>query len=71
MTLQLPRPGQTYDQVNEAKAREGIEQADLANQKRGTNYDIGTNGKFILTSPNGNRWNVTVSNAGALVVSAL
>lgn len=39
-------------------------------QKR-TNIDLDPDTYIIMTSPNGTRYSITVSNAGALVVTAL
>lgn len=39
-------------------------------QVAGVDYEVGPGAKVILTAPNGSRWALTVSNAGALVVTA-
>lgn len=71
MSLVLPRPAQAYDPADEAKARALIEQADKQNMKTGANIEIVGNQALILRSPNGTRWQLTVSNAGASVWTAL
>lgn len=38
---------------------------------RGTDIEVGEGAALIMTSPDGNRWKVTVSNAGALTVTAI
>ena len=47
-----------------------IEQADQLNHKRNRDVEIGV-ARLILTSPNGTRYSVTVSNAGALSAVAI
>lgn len=49
---------------------------DIAKMKRETyqkrvNIDLDPDSYIIMTSPNGTRYSVTVSNAGALVVTSL
>lgn len=39
-------------------------------QVAGLDYEVGPGAKIVLTAPNGSRWALTVSNAGALVVTA-
>lgn len=47
-----------------------IEQADRMNYKRGQDIEVGTN-SVILTAPNGMRYRLVVSNAGALSTVAV
>lgn len=54
----------------EAERNRQIEAADRENHKRGRDVEIGQ-GRLILTSPNGTRYDITVSNAGAIVVTSL
>lgn len=70
MSLVLPQPSKTYDVANEAQNRASIQAADKLNRKTNADVEIGPN-KLILTSPDGTRWNATVSNAGAWVITAL
>lgn len=66
-----PAPGQ-YSQANEQQTRNEQEKADRDNHKKGRHIDLGGSDFYvILTSPNGTRHSVTVSNAGALVVTPL
>ena len=70
MKLQ-PAPRQ-YDQGQEQETRNQIERADALTHKKGRHIDLGGNSFYvILTSPNGTRYSVTVSDAGALVVTAV
>jgi hypothetical protein len=68
--MQLPRPSPSYDPQDQARTRSLITEADKQNLKRNADLDL-TGQRFILSSPNGSKWQVTVSNAGALVVTAL
>ena len=68
--MNLPQPPSAYDQNDQAQTRAALEQADAQNVKAGNTIEV-AKGKLILTSPNGTRYNITVSNAGALVVTAL
>lgn len=61
-----------YSQLNEQQFRNEMEKRDLQTHKKGRHIDLGGEDFYIImTSPNGNRWALTVSNAGALVVTAL
>lgn len=68
--MRLQNPAPTYQQRLEAERNRQIEQADAENHKRNRDVEIGQ-GRLILMSPDGTRWNVTVSNAGALSATAL
>ena len=66
-----PAPPQ-YDQRLEQEFRTEMDRRDLMGHKRGRHLDLGGPDFYIvLTSPDGARWAVSVSNAGALVVTAL
>ena len=68
--MNLPIPGPTYDGSNEAQARAEMQRADKQNRKVTQNVEIGGQ-MLILRSPDGTRWNATVSDAGAWVLTAL
>lgn len=70
MKLSLPAPGSQYEQANEAQTRDRLVTADAQNQKKTGDVVIAKN-RLILTAPNGTRYSVTVSNAGALSCTAL
>jgi len=59
-----------YSASAENERNRVIEQADYRNHKRNSDVEIGE-GRLILTAPNGGRYNITVSNAGALVVTSI
>ncbi len=69
--MNIGSPGETYSKQNEAATRAEIDREDKRNQKIGA--DIVSNGdatvkgpRLIIVSPNGTRYRVLVSNAGAL-----
>lgn len=68
--MNLPAPSPDYNAANEAAARRTLEQEDRRNRKIGADVEI-TREKLILRSPDGSRWNVTVSDAGVLSASPL
>lgn len=67
--MKLPKSAVRYDPLDQDMTRSIIERDDLQNFKR--NQDVEVRTRLILASPNGTRYQITVSNAGALVVTAL
>lgn len=63
--MNLPPSSADYSQANEAALRRALEQEDRRNRKAGADVEVGRE-KLVLTSPDGARWSVTVSNAGVL-----
>jgi frataxin-like iron-binding protein CyaY len=68
--MRLPMQSPKYSASAENERNRVIEQADYRNHKRNSDVEIGE-GRLILTAPNGGRYNITVSNAGALVVTSI
>lgn len=68
--MNLPPPGPSYSEENEAQARTEIAREDRRNLKTGRDVDIG-DAKLILTSPDGARFQVVASNGGAISLVAL
>jgi hypothetical protein len=68
--VHLPPPSPAYDANNEAQARRAIELADQDNRKTTQDVEISKQ-RLILTSPDGTRWNITVSNAGTISATSL
>lgn len=68
MKLQNPPP--RYDPTVEAERNRQIEAADRDAHKRGRDIEV-AKARLILTAPNGTRYAVTVSNAGALSAVAV
>lgn len=69
--MKLPNPPVRYDPSFEAQRNGFIEQMDQQSFKRQADVEIVLPQRLILRSPNGSRWVISVSNAGALVVTAL
>lgn len=69
--MKLPIPPNRYDPSFEAQRNAFIEQADLQSHKKAADLEIVLPQRLILRSPNGSRWVISVSNAGAIVVTAL
>ena len=68
--MKVPAPPQTYTPVAEAQRNFLLENADRLNRKTNADVEISSS-RLILTSPNGTRYSVVVSNAGALLATAL
>lgn len=68
--MKLPRPAPTYETRDQAEMRFSIERALAGTHKRGEDVEIGDS-RLIMKSPDGNRWSITVSNAGVLGATAL
>lgn len=69
--MRLPDPSARYDQQAEGRRNREIEQADARNLKRQQDIEFTSGMRLIMPSPDGTRWSLTVSNAGALVLTAL
>ncbi len=67
----LPQPGQTYDATAEAVRNRALEQADARNLKRQQDIELVSGMRLIMTSPNGTRYSITVSNVPAIVITAI
>ena len=68
--MRLPRSGRAYDAAADDRKSQIIEAADRSNHKRGQDVEVGA-ARLILTAPNGTRYSVSVSNAGAIVVTSI
>lgn len=68
MKLGLPTP--SYDVSDQTRTRVAIEQEDNLNRKKGANIEL-VKELLILRSPNGTRYKITVSDAGALSAVAV
>lgn len=68
--MKLPLAAPKYDVSDQTRARVAIEQEDHRNRKKGVDLEI-VNERLILHSPNGTRYKVVVSDAGALSTVAL
>jgi hypothetical protein len=66
----LPKPLPAYDLRNETELRAALEREDRNNQK--LTRDVVIEGRrLVLVAPDGTRFALTVSNAGALAAVAI
>ena len=68
--MNLVRAPLAYSKQDQDRLRADLERADQANVKRGRDIEMG-DGRVILTSDNGSRFVLTVSDAGVLGTEAL
>jgi hypothetical protein len=68
--MKLPNPPTGYDRRDQAETRVLMERADYLNHKRNQDVEIGA-ARLVLTSANGTRFSVVVSNAGVLSATAI
>lgn len=66
----LPVPAQSYDRTTVTQTNLILEQADYLNHKRNQDIEVG-DGRVILKSPNGTRYQIAVDNSGNLTASAV
>ena len=69
--MRLPDPGARYVQSEEARRNREIELADTRNLKRQQDIELVSGMRLIMTSPNGTRYTITVSNLGAVSGTAI
>tara|TARA_B000000532_G_scaffold168763_1_gene136435 strand:+ start:674 stop:883 length:210 start_codon:yes stop_codon:yes gene_type:complete len=67
----LQAPPQEYDLIFEIERNREIEAEDLLNRKKQQDVEISGNERLILSSPNGTRYQITVSNSGTLTATAI
>lgn len=69
MSLSVAPP--EYVQGEQNRHREDLRRMDQLNRKKGQDVEIAGGERLILTSPNGTRWSVGVSDAGAFTATAI
>lgn len=69
--MRLPAAPAVYDTRFEAQRNLTLEQADLQNRKKNQDLEIAGAERLILSSPNGTRYSITVTNAGVLQATAI
>lgn len=70
MALILPQAGPIYSQRDFVRRDVALREADRLNHKKNEDIEVGY-GRIIIRSPDGNRWVITVDNAGAISATAL
>jgi hypothetical protein len=68
--MKLPLVPTGYSTADQREVRRWMELENNRNHKRGSDVEIGV-GRLILTSPNGTRYSVTVSDAGVISAVAI
>jgi len=68
--MRLPKPPNQYSATIEGQRNLVIEKYDGLNHKKNRDVEIG-DGRLILKSPNGTRYQITVSNAGVVGASSI
>lgn len=63
MTLVIPQPTPQYDRSIATRTKQLIEAEDVRNRKRGADLELGAE-RLIIRSPNGTRYQLSVSNTG-------
>ncbi|HKU64440.1 MAG TPA: hypothetical protein VJQ06_05230 [Rhizomicrobium sp.] len=66
----LPKAPASYDSGDEQRTRHAITQEDKLNRKTTSDVEVGKQ-RLVLTSPNGSRWSLSISNGGVLSTTAL
>jgi hypothetical protein len=69
--MSLPRAPGAYSKDDQDRFRKTLDTRDEENRKRGRDVEIAGTERLILASPNGSRFRIVVSNAGALSAVAL
>jgi hypothetical protein len=69
--MSLPRAPGAYSTDDQDRFRKTLDQRDTENRKKQQDVEVAGTERLILSSPNGSRFNVVVSNAGALSAVAL
>lgn len=64
--MSLLRASSNYSKEDQDRLRADLDKMDAKNRKTGQDVEIAGSERLILASPNGSRWSIVVSNAGAL-----
>lgn len=69
--MSLPRAPGAYSKEDQDRFRKTLDQRDTQNRKKQQDVEVAGTERLILSSPNGSRFNIVVSNAGVLSAVAL
>jgi hypothetical protein len=69
--MSLPRAPNAYSREDQDRLRTELDKMDAKSRKAGQDVEVAGSERLILSSPNGSRWDIQVSNAGALSAVAL
>jgi hypothetical protein len=68
--VRLPNVPNVFNRLIETERNRTLELADQQNRKVGQDVEL-SGERLILKSPDGTRWSITVSNAGAISATSL
>ena len=68
--MNLPQAPSSYDKTYQSEVNRVLEFYDAQNHKRGREVEIGE-GRIVLRSPNGTRYQITVDNSGNLSAATI
>jgi hypothetical protein len=68
--LKIPSPSANWSPSYQARVNQSVEANDITNRKVGSDVELDRE-KLVIRSPNGARWQLTVSNAGVVSAVAL
>jgi hypothetical protein len=69
--MSRPRAPNAYSREDQDRLRTELDKMDAKSRKAGQDVEVAGSERLILSSPNGSRWDIQVSNAGALSAVAL
>ena len=69
--MSLLRAPNAYSREDQDRLRTDLDKMDAKNRKTEQDVEVAGSERLILSSPNGSRWDIQVSNAGALSAVAL
>lgn len=69
--MSLLRAPNAYSREDQDRLRTELDKMDAKSRKAGQDVEVAGSERLILSSPNGSRWDIQVSNAGALSAVAL
>lgn len=69
--MSLARAPEKYTKDDQDRFRKTLDGRDAENRKKRQDVEIAGSERLILSSPDGQRWNITVSNAGVIAAVAL
>jgi hypothetical protein len=67
----LPIPPDRYDRGYMARLLMELNRRDVNTRKGNADVEIAGSQRLILSSPDGTRWSITVSNAGAISATSI
>jgi hypothetical protein len=69
--LNLPNPPASYDRTYMGRLLAELNKRDVNTRKANTDVEIAGEQRLILSSPDGTRWSITVSNVGAISATSI